>query len=86
MVSKHTYHTLEDVQLRKEELQAEIQKQNEEISVLWNELFIPRKANTKGELIANIISNSITAFDAFMLVRKLMNQYGSFFGRKKKRH
>lgn len=86
MVSKHTYHTLEDVQLRKEELQAEIQKQNEEINVLWNELFIPRKANTKGELIANIISNSITAFDAFMLVRKLMNQYGSFFGRKKKRN
>jgi hypothetical protein len=85
MIRKHAYHTLEDVQLRKEELQAEIEKQNEEIGALWSGLFAPRRANTKGELITNIISNSITAFDAFMLVRKLMTQYGSLFGKKKRR-
>ena len=79
------YYTLEDIQLRKEELQQELQKKSEEISCLWNGLFTPKKANTKGELVANIISNSITAFDTFMLVRKLMGKYGFIFRNKKKK-
>ena len=83
--NNRTYHTLEDIQARKDELQTSIQTKNEKISILWNDLFTPKKANTKGELISNIISNSITAFDTFMLIRKLMNNYGSIFkGRKRK--
>ena len=48
-------------------------------------MFTPKSANTKGELVANIVSNSITAFDTFMLVRKLMGKYSGLFRRKKKR-
>lgn len=83
MANARTYNTLEDIQLRKEEIKEEINKNNQHISSLWFGLFTTQKADTRGEMITNIISNSITAFDTFMLVRKLMNRYGYVFFRKK---
>ena len=75
--------TIEEIQLRKSELNAEIQKSSQQIGDLWHELFLPKKASSKGEFIANIISNSITAIDAFLLVKKLINNYGWLIGKKK---
>ena len=80
-----TYSTLEDIRQRKEAVQANIQKDNERIGILWHDLTAPQKSDTKGELIANLISNSITAIDAFLLVRKLMKSYGHLFGKKKRK-
>lgn len=85
MTKKPVYQNLEDIQLRKDELHTEIAKQSEAISTLWSGLFTPKKASTKGEQVASLITNSITVIDMFLLVRKLMNQYGSLFGRKKKK-
>ena len=79
------YNTTEDLALRKRQLTEEIKAKEEEVAALWHSLTAPEKATTKGEQFANLISNSITAFDAFMLVRKLMHQYGSLFTRKKHR-
>ena len=84
-INNKAYYTLDDIQSRKDELQSEIHKKGEQIGLLWNSLFTPKKTNTKGELIASIITNSITAFDTFMLVRKLMSKYGGLFKSKKKR-
>lgn len=78
------YQTLEDIQERKELLEQDIQSKGELIGSLWHELFTPKKANTKGELVTNLVSNSITAIDAFLLVRKLMKGYSGLFKRKKK--
>jgi hypothetical protein len=36
-------------------------------------------------MIASLVTNSITAIDAFILVRKLMRNYGFLFGRKKRK-
>ena len=80
-----TYSTLEQIQQRKEALHANIQKDNEQIGLLWHQLTAPQKSDSKGELIANLISNSITAIDAFLLVRKLMKNYGHLFGKKKRK-
>lgn len=80
-----TYNTLEEIQQRKDELQAGIQQQNEHIGTLWHELTTPQESNSKGELIANLVANSVTAIDGFLLVRKLMKTYGSLFKRKKHR-
>ena len=80
-----TYSTLEQIQQRKEALHAHIQKDNEQIGLLWHQLTAPQKSDSKGELIANLISNSITAIDAFLLVRKLMKSYGHLFGKKKRK-
>jgi hypothetical protein len=80
-----TYSTLEQIQQRKEALHANIQKDNGQIGLLWHQLTAPQKSDSKGELIANLISNSITAIDAFLLVRKLMKSYGHLFGKKKRK-
>ena len=86
----HQYHTLEEIRLRKEELASEIQQDNTKFSALWNQTFIKREGSTKGEYISGLIANSITAIDAFLLIRKLMKSYGSIFGKtskkSKKRH
>lgn len=78
-----TYETLEDLQAKKDELLLKIRKSNEDISRQWKGLFVTKKANTRGELITSIICKSITAFDAFMLARKMVRQYGHMFGHKK---
>ena len=43
-----------------------------------------RKDELKAQL-SDLIGNAITAVDAFLLVRKLMNTYGWLFGRRKKK-
>ena len=82
---KPTYCTLEEIQSRKEKLQSDIQQENDQIGILWRTLLAPQKASSKGELVANLIANSITAIDGFLLVRKLMKTYGYIFSRKKKK-
>ena len=80
--------TLEEIRASKEELHAEIQKKEEMIASTWESLWVPTKANSKGEMVTHIIANSITAIDAFLTMRKLVSRYGHLFGigrRKKKR-
>ena len=80
-------HTVEDIKARKEELHAEIQKKEEMLASTWESLWVPTKANSKGEMVTHIIANSITAIDAFLTMRKLISRYGHLFGvgRKKKK-
>ena len=78
------YRTLDEIRLRKEEIAEELERDNSQFTTLWNRTFIKREGNTKGEYIAGLITNSITAIDAFLLIRKLMKGYGGLF-RKKKR-
>ena len=79
------YNTLEDIELRKDELRAQLSDNSQKVSTLWRGLWVSQKAESKGELIANLISNSITAIDAFILARKLMKTYGWLFGRGKRK-
>jgi hypothetical protein len=80
-----TYQTLDQIRLRKEELSSELQHDNDQFNSLWNQLFMPRKDSTKGEWVAGLIANSVTAIDSFLLVRKLLKNYGHLFGRKRRR-
>ncbi|MCR5512996.1 MAG: hypothetical protein K6F43_05470 [Prevotella sp.] len=79
------YNTLEEIELRKDELKAQLSDNSDKVGTLWRSLWVPQQANSKGELIGNLINNSITAIDAFILARKLMKTYGWLFGRKKRR-
>jgi hypothetical protein len=47
---------------------------------MWNRLFVKQETSTKGEYVASIVANCITAVDAFLLVRKLMKNYSGLFG------
>ena len=81
-MEKTVFNTLDDIQQRKDALLADIQKDSERIGTLWHGLTAPQKSDSKGELIANLITNSITAIYAFLLVRKLLKSYRHLFGRK----
>ena len=76
--------TLEEISRRKQEISEMLVEKGDGIHSLWNSLSTPKKANNKGEMITSIISNAITAFDAFMLMRKLTSQYGRLFKKKRK--
>ena len=80
-----SYKYMEELQLRKEELRKSIQGERQKIGELWHGLTSPQPASSKGELVTNIITNSITAIDAFLLMRKLMKIYGNFFHKTKKK-
>jgi hypothetical protein len=86
----HHFRTLEEIRERKEQLLSELQQDNTKFSTLWNQTFVKREGSTKGEFVSSFISNSITAIDVFLVVRKLMKNYGSLFVRssskKKKKH
>ncbi len=83
-----TYNTLEEIQMRKNQLNEAIERDSELIRTLWDDVFKKKEDATKGEYIAGIVNNSIVAIDAFLLVRKLMKSYSRVldffnFGRKK---
>ena len=78
-----TYRTLDEIQNRKDELLAELHHDNEQFTSLWGKLFVKRSDATKGEWISSLVGNSITAIDTFLLVRKLIKNYGFLFKRKK---
>lgn len=79
------FRTIEDIQARKDELREQLHASSEQIGGIWSELTKESKPNSKGEMITSIISKSITAFDAFMLARKLVTQYGHIFRKRKKK-
>jgi len=79
------YSSLTEIQARKDELKDEIHQQSGQISTLWRDLTAPQESSSKGELIAHLVTNSITAIDGFLLVRKLIRSYGYIFGRKKRK-
>ncbi len=83
-----SYRTLADISQRKDELRREIDSDKLKMDQLWKGLFVKREDTTRGQFIANIISNSAIAIDAFLMVRKLKKNYNGlfqFFKRKKHR-
>jgi len=87
-----TYSTLEEIRLRKEMLSDAIDRDSEKMGALWSQLFVKRENASKGEYIAGLVANSVTAIDAFLLVRKLLKTYGGIMnlftrgsGKKKKK-
>ena len=73
------YRTLEQIRQRKEDLRRQIDRDSQHIEGLWGQLFVKREESTRGEFIANIISHSAMAIDAFLMVRKLRRDYGRLF-------
>ena len=79
------YCTLDEIRERKDELLDELQKDSTKMSTMWNQVFLKREENSKGDYIASLVSNGVMAFDAFLLIRKLMKGYGILFGKNKKK-
>lgn len=83
-----SYATLEEIRLRKDQLSDAIERDSEKIGTMWNQLFVKQENTSKGEYIATIVANSVTAIDAFLLIRKLMKNHSGlfrFFGKTEKK-
>ena len=78
------FRTLDQIRQRKEEIYQSLQRDNEQFTKLWGSIFVKKSESTKGEWIGRLLSNSVTAIDTFLLVRKLIKNYGFIFGHKKK--
>jgi len=81
----HKSRTLDEIRQRKEQLAEEIQQDNVKFTSLWNQVFLKKSENSKGDYIASLVSNGFVAVDTFLLIRKLMKGYGFLFGKKKKK-
>ena len=80
--SQSTYHTLEEIRQRKDELLDQMQGDNKQFTTVWNQIFVKRENNTKGDYIASLVTNSVTLIDLFLLFRKLRKNYKILFGKK----
>lgn len=65
------YTSIEEVRIRKTEIQKLINEKNKDIQILWNKLSEPPSSDNRNEYLEKIISNGIAAYDGFMLARKL---------------
>ena len=79
------YRTLDDIRQRKDQLLEQLQEDNAKFTALWNQVFVKKEGNSKGDYIAAIVSNGFVAFDTFLLIRKLLKGYGYLFGGKKRK-
>ena len=84
MAIRNSYHTLEEIRQRKDELTVQLNGDADKMGRLWNKIFVKREDTTKGEFVSSMISNGIMAVDAFLLFRKLKRNYNALFGWKKK--
>lgn len=84
---RHTYRTLEEIRQRKDALLDEMQKDNQQFTDIWSQLFVKQEESTRSEYIMGLVNNSMTIIDLFLLYRKIRKNYGSFlkfFGREKR--
>jgi len=74
--------TLEEIRQRKDELADAMDTDSTKVSSMWNQIFSSKEDASRSEYIASLVSKGFVAFDAFMMVRKLVKNYGFLFGLK----
>lgn len=78
------YHSLEEIQMRKEQLDEVIELEDQEIKRLWGQLTTKDENLSQGEQIGKYIQYGMMAFDGVMTLRKLKRNYGSLLNLFKK--
>jgi len=73
--ASYDFITLDDIIAQRNILAQEIENSASKIANHWAQLTKPPVTNSKAERVAAIISNCLTAYDAFMLVRKITKRY-----------
>ena len=71
------YHSLEEIQMRKEQLDEVIELENKEIQRLWGVLTEKDEEESRSEQIIKYIKYGMMAYDGMMTLRKLKRNYGS---------
>ena len=76
MEKMENYNTLHEIRLRKELILSEIRRDNQQINVLWKELFRkPEQNRKKGFTMASLMTTGAGLADGFMLAWKLYRKF-----------
>lgn len=76
MEKMENYNTLHEIRLRKELILSEIRRDNQQINVLWKELFRkPEQNRKKGFTMASLMTTGARLADGFMLAWKLYRKF-----------
>lgn len=76
MEKMENYNTLHEIRLRKELILSEIRRDNQQINVLWKELFRkPEQNREKGFTMASLMTTGAGLADGFMLAWKLYRKF-----------
>lgn len=71
------YHSLEEIHMRKEQLEEVIELENEEIKRLWGVLTEEEGELSRSEQILKYIKYGMMAYDGVMTLHKLKRNFGS---------
>lgn len=74
----HTYNSMEELLMRKEQLSEVIDLEDQEIKRLWNVLNAKDEQSTATQQMAKYFSYGVMAYDGLMMLRKLRRGYGNF--------
>ena len=70
------YHSIEEIQMRKEQLDEVIELENEEIKQLWGKLMEKEEDLSRSEQILKYVKYGFMAYDGVMMLTKLKSKYG----------
>ena len=90
MNNESTYHTLDEIRLRKAQLTTDIVKDSNRLATLWNDLFHkPKEKATPTQRLSGLISTGAGVLDGLILGWKLYRKLGGgkdlrIFGRRRK--
>ena len=71
------YHSIAEIQMRKEQLDEVIELENEEIKQLWGKLMEKEEDLSRSEQILKYVKYGFMAYDGVMMLHKLKRNYGS---------
>lgn len=70
-----SYHSLREIEQRKERIREGLQRDTKDITRLCQETFVPKKPDTRKEMVTRVVNAGFMVFDGVMLARKLDSKY-----------
>jgi hypothetical protein len=75
MRKPETYSTLHEIRLRKETILSEIRMNNQQINILWKDMFRKPEPKKKALSLSSIMTMGTGVADGFLLIWKLYRKY-----------
>lgn len=75
MEKTNAYNTLQEIRLRKQVLLSEIKRNNQQINILWKNMFRKPEPKKKGLTLASLMTTGAGLADGFILAWKLYRKF-----------
>ena len=71
----NSYSSLKELQQRKERIREDLRRDTKDMTRLCQETFVPKKPDTRKEVITRAVNIGFNIFDGIMLAKKLDSKY-----------